>query len=454
MVMTSQLTSRRDRVLQIAASRQGIPYRLDPPPDGTTTLDCSLFVIRTLADAGFPLPDTVRTAEEIRQACDPIGWDSVEKGDLIFFEGTYNAAGPAGPDGHIASHLGFSLGKGTQRMWDCHASGESGPPGVGETDISTPYWQSKIFEARRPRGIDGGGSSTTSRTGETSLVLTADQVHLRAKPSTSADILIQNVGPGTTVAQINDQVVEADGHQWVNVRTADGQVGWVAAEFVQPVVYELSNAGVHMRAQPSVSADVLVQDLGAGTSVAQVSTQVVNADGHVWRNVRTADAVAGWVAAEFLRAADSGSDGELTDEPDHAFGFAALWPHIQTAAGKYSADAQIIAAIMYQESGFTNWRVHRDHTGHGLFGLDDNGLLPDFEQFSGINVGRGDNAISIPPKPQIEYACKIIAGYTLSFGGAMNAARVWHRGAGLWQDPLGQHYEDLVRAHLQELFPS
>jgi hypothetical protein len=199
---------------------------------------------------------------------------------------------------------------------------------------------------------------------------------------------------------------------------------------------------------------VLVQDLGTGSSVTQVSTQVVNADGHGWRNVRTAGGVAGWVAAEFLRAAASASDGDLTDEADHAFGFAALWPHIQTAAGKYSADARIIAAIMYQESGFTNWRVHRDHTGHGLFGLDDNGLLPDFEQFSGISVGRGDDAISIPPKPQIEYACKIIAGYTLSFGSAINAARVWHRGAGLWQDSLGQRYEDLVRAHLQELFPS
>jgi SH3-like domain-containing protein len=226
------------------------------------------------------------------------------------------------------------------------------------------------------------------------------------------------------------------------VRTSDGQVGWVAAEFLQAITYRLTDAEVRMRAQPNASADILVQDLGMGAIATQVSQRVVNADGHDWRNVRTADGQVGWVAAEFLEALGSQSDDELTDEPDHAFSFATLWPYIQTAAGKWSADPQIIAAIMQQESSFTNWRVHRDHTGHGLFGLDDNGLLPDFEEFSGLSVGRGDDAVSIPPKPQIEYTCRTIAAYTLSFGSAINAARVWHHGPGLWQDALGQEYED------------
>ena len=52
----------------------------------------------------------------------------------------------------VATHIGISQGAGTLRMWDCHAAnGESGPPGVGETDISTPYWQDYLFQARRPR---------------------------------------------------------------------------------------------------------------------------------------------------------------------------------------------------------------------------------------------------------------------------------------------------------------
>ncbi len=61
--MTSQMTSQRDRILEAAARRKGIPYRLDPPPDGVTTLDCSLFVKLTLDEADIALPATVRTAE-------------------------------------------------------------------------------------------------------------------------------------------------------------------------------------------------------------------------------------------------------------------------------------------------------------------------------------------------------------------------------------------------------
>jgi len=457
--MTTQVTSLRDRILEIVATRQGIPYRLDPPPDGTTTLDCSLFVKLTLADAGLPLPAAARTAEQIRQACDPIDMDSVDRGDLVFFEGTYDAPGPAGADGHIASHVGFSLGKGTRRMWDCHASGDSGPPGVGQTDISTPYWQDKIFEARRARGIDGAGSASVSGTVYGTYLVTADGVRLRAQASASADILVQSLGAVARVVQISDQVVNADGHDWRNVRTAGGQIGWVAADFLQAVTYQVTADGVRMRSQPSISADVVVQNLGAGASVTELSDQVVEADGHQWRNVRTADGLVGWVAADLLQTPGSGGAGagavaDLTDDPDHVFGFDALWPYIQVAAGRSSADDRVVAAIMQQESGFTNWRVHRDGTGHGLFGLDDNGLLPDFEQFSGISCGRGLTAISIPPKPQVDYACKIIAGYTRQFGSAINAARVWHRGASLWQDELGQHYEDLIRQHLQTLFPN
>jgi hypothetical protein len=46
------MTSQRDRILESAARRKGIPYRLDPPSDGVTTLDYSLFVKLTLEEAG------------------------------------------------------------------------------------------------------------------------------------------------------------------------------------------------------------------------------------------------------------------------------------------------------------------------------------------------------------------------------------------------------------------
>jgi hypothetical protein len=137
----------RENIIRLAEMRAGLPYRLDPPPDGVNNIDCSLFVLVTLREAGVPL-EGVRTAEQIRQACQPIGWGAIQAGDLLFFEHTYEPSEPAGPDGRTASHIGISLGAGTLRMWDAHA-----PGGVQLTDISTPYWQTALFEARRHPGL-------------------------------------------------------------------------------------------------------------------------------------------------------------------------------------------------------------------------------------------------------------------------------------------------------------
>lgn len=130
---------------------RGYRYRLDPPPrldDGT--IDCSLYGLEAAREAGVPLPAGVRTAEQIRQAMVPVPIGAVEPGDYLFFEHTYPAAGPAGPDGRIASHVGISLGRGTKRMWDAHDRPDAD---VAVTDISPDYWQDKLIEARRLPGL-------------------------------------------------------------------------------------------------------------------------------------------------------------------------------------------------------------------------------------------------------------------------------------------------------------
>lgn len=137
----------RQAILDRAAQYRAYRYRLDPPPrleDGT--IDCSLYVLDVYTHVGLLFPPGVRTAEQIRQATVPIGWHEVKPGDLLFFERTYDAAGPAGPDGKIASHIGISLGTGTRRMWDAH---ERNGDDVAVTDIGPPYWQDRLFEARR-----------------------------------------------------------------------------------------------------------------------------------------------------------------------------------------------------------------------------------------------------------------------------------------------------------------
>jgi SH3-like domain-containing protein len=333
-------------------------------------------------------------------------------------------------------------------------------------DARGPFSTVRVLHPDLGDGVVGTGSEQ----GQAGAYrVTEAGVRMRAAPGTSASVVIEGLDAGSVVNGVDDQVVSVDGHRWRHVRLG-GTVGWVAAEFlaaIGPVPepggdddrreatgtrFSLTQAGVRMRTQPSTSATIVVNDLGPGTTVTALNDRVVTADGHDWRNVQTAAGQAGWVASEFLQPVEDG--GELSNAPDHFFGFEILWPHIQAAAGEFGADARMIAAIMKQESGFQNRRVHDDHTGHGLFGFDDNGLLPDFEQWSGLACGRGDNAISIPPGPQIRYCAKTVAAFTSTFGSAINAARVWHRGPSLWRDARGDNYEELMRAHIRSLFGS
>jgi lysozyme len=143
---------RRDALIAQARSYSNLMYSMDPLPDGITTVDCSLLIEITAKACGIPLPPGVRTAEQLRQACPPIDLSEVQPADLLFFAGTYDAAGPAGPDGMIASHVGFSLGHGTFRMVDAHER-DNGLPAVGETNILTDYWQPKLIGAGRLPGL-------------------------------------------------------------------------------------------------------------------------------------------------------------------------------------------------------------------------------------------------------------------------------------------------------------
>lgn len=129
------------------------------------------------------------------------------------------------------------------------------------------------------------------------------------------------------------------------------------------------------------------------------------------------------------------------------------WPYIEEYAKKYGADPQVMAGIIMQESSFKNFQVHNDGTGHGLIGLDDNGLLSDFERWSGTRVGRGSSAATISPEKQIEYLAKTIGEMTQRYGSPYAAARAWHRGAGNMNDSRGQQYESLIRGHIQRMFP-
>src|SRR5581483_5620812 len=204
----------RRELMAAAASFRGVPYAFGG--DGVNTLDCSQYILKVFERAGMPFPAGVRTAESIRQACVPIAWEAAEPGDLLFFEHTYEPDEPAGPDGRVASHVGISQGAATQRMWDAHESVEgTGKPGVGETDVSTDYWQAHRLEARRAPMLSAAQPPVPGV--EQAFRVTDDGVRFRAAPGLSGPILrtlsrgARDLGQGTPL-------VEADGHQWRQVR--------------------------------------------------------------------------------------------------------------------------------------------------------------------------------------------------------------------------------------------
>lgn len=135
---SSSAAQLRGDIIATAMSYAGTPYGMPPGPG---EVDCSSYVLEVYAAVELAIPNC-RTAEQIRQQCDPIPWDAVQPGDLLFFVDTYDVTEPPGPDGYAASHIGISLGAGTYQMWNAVE------PVVTCSDIGTDYWQGHLLEAR------------------------------------------------------------------------------------------------------------------------------------------------------------------------------------------------------------------------------------------------------------------------------------------------------------------
>lgn len=206
------------RILQAAATRKDTPY--DLPPDGVHTLDCSLYVLKTFADAGLPFLPGVRTAEQIRQACEPVELKDVQPGDLLFFEHTYEPNEAPGPDGHVASHIGISLGAGTRQVWDAN----DGRGNVGITNIGSSYWQGKLLSAGRPK-VDA--QPVPAPSGHRMRVTGTEGrgVNVREQPDANSR-RVGGLEEGATV--------DAGEHAWRPVKTGVVE-GWVAAEYLEEV---------------------------------------------------------------------------------------------------------------------------------------------------------------------------------------------------------------------------
>jgi cell wall-associated NlpC family hydrolase len=118
-----------------ATKHIGMPYLLagqaNNPKAGA--FDCSGLIQWSFGQAGRSLP---RVAQGQYDATDRITANEAQPGDLVFFTGTYDSGSPV-------SHVGIYLG-GNKML-------QAGSGGVGYADLSSPYWQSKLYGWGRVR---------------------------------------------------------------------------------------------------------------------------------------------------------------------------------------------------------------------------------------------------------------------------------------------------------------
>jgi|GEM_PF-2678045 len=204
------------------------------------------------------------------------------------------------------------------------ASTATAQPTVAPTNTPT------VVETATPAPTATPTATSTPATREV-YVNSDNGLNLRAEPSSTATLL-RTLDPGTQLTAIGSaNPPDASGIAWQNVRTAAGQSGWVAAQFlidtkpvaaaptatpptapppgatpvVTPIassgyVYVASSEGLNLRADKSSSAQLLatlangqrLQTNGLGFGP--------DANGITWLNVKTDNNLEGWVSAAFV----------------------------------------------------------------------------------------------------------------------------------------------------------
>ena len=243
----------------------------------------------------------------------------LEAGDAAFFPAGVEAASRADEPGELRMlTLEMSFEEPMEReaaqlTFTSGASASGDGTGVAETVV-----------------VDGTPQADGGVVGQVGTV-NADNVNLRAEPSTSADVVDQ-VSTGVEVEIIGGPT-EAEDITWyqVQVNAEGGSQGWMSADFVDGIAQpaaeaeptaeptegadtetrvfaagdtvQLTDDNVRVRAEGNLGADII--DTFSAGSQFQVTGDPIDADGYTWYPVMSVDdsELSGWVTADFLEAA-------------------------------------------------------------------------------------------------------------------------------------------------------
>lgn len=141
------------------------------------------------------------------------------------------------------------------------------------------------------------------------LFVDTDALNLRDGQGTNFDV-IEVLPEGTEVTFVSLPASGTDdGHDWYNVDLDDGTNGWVAGEFLSPVIdgddfivgstVEVASDELNLRAEPGLDAEIL-DTLASGDQAVIDSTPEI-LDEYTWYRINIDEgAEFGWVAGELL----------------------------------------------------------------------------------------------------------------------------------------------------------
>ncbi|MFT7826720.1 N-acetylmuramoyl-L-alanine amidase, partial [Priestia megaterium] len=149
--------------------------------------------------------------------------------------------------------------------------------------------------------------STTSK----SAVVNASSLNVRSSASTSASVV-------TNLPRNSKVTVVKESGSWSQIKTASGQTGWVASQYLQAGSASSAPAkdsGSTTSKSAVVNASSLNVRSSASTSASMVTNlprnskvTVVKESGS-WSQIKTASGQTGWVASQYLKA-DSGQSSQ------------------------------------------------------------------------------------------------------------------------------------------------
>jgi uncharacterized protein YraI len=172
---------------------------------------------------------------------------------------------------------------------------------MGNGDIA---WA--IGEALAPAGA---GPSPAFEKGQ-QVIVDTDFLNLRAGAGLTRSVV--NVLSTDTALIVSNGPMAADGFNWYEVETRDGQLGWVAGEYLESApglgfavgdAVRVSNGAQNLRKGAGLDAPVV--RVMANGELLQVRGGPVEANGYTWYRIWNYGGE-GWAAGEFLRLDPNG----------------------------------------------------------------------------------------------------------------------------------------------------